>query len=119
MNIINENQQKFEPDTAIVDRAYENLNSEFIYNQDAHGQIEKDETGEPIYGEDTEPTEQNTQVYESNFAVGDFIPKTATDDEIAANIRSLNKNQRMVLDVLHQWTSNYVKNVSSKKKSSY
>ena len=119
MNIINENQQKFEPDTAIVDRAYENLNSEFVYNQDAHGQIEKDETGEPIYGEDTEPTQQNTQVYESNFAVGDFIPKTATDDEIAANIRSLNKNQRVVLDVLHQWTSNYVKNVFSKKKSSY
>ena len=29
----------------MVDRAYENPNSEFLDNQDAHGQIENDETG--------------------------------------------------------------------------
>ena len=50
------------------------------------------------------------------MVLGDFIPKKATDDEIAANIRSLNKKQHMVFDVLHQWARNYVKNVSSKKK---
>ena len=115
MDIINENQQKFEPYAAIVDRAYENLNSEFVDNQDVHGQIQNDETGEPIYSEDTEPTEQNSQVHESNLALGDFIPKIATDDEIAANIRSLNKKQHMMFDLLHQWARNYVKNVSSKK----
>ena len=92
-----------------------NLNSEFFDSQDAHDKIENDETGEPTYGEYTEPTEQKTQVHESNLALGDFIPKIATDDEIAANIRSLSKNQRMVFDVLHQWVRNYVKNVSSKK----
>ena len=96
----------------MVDRVYENLNSEFVDNQDAHGQIENDETGEPIQSEDTEPTEQNSQVHESNLASGNFIPKIATDDEIAANIRSLNKKQCMVFDVLHQWARNYVKNVS-------
>ena len=117
MDIINENQQKFEPYAAIVDRAYENLNSEFVDNQDVHGQIQNDETGEPIYSEDTEPTEQNSQVHESNLALGDFIPKIASDDEIAANIRSLNKKQRIMFDVLHQWARNYVKNVFSKKKS--
>ena len=45
MDIINENQQKFESYTTIVDRAYENLNSEFVDNQDVHGQVENDETG--------------------------------------------------------------------------
>ena len=49
------------------------------------------------------------------MALGDFIPKIATDDEIAANIRSLNKKQHMMFDLLHQWARNYVKNVSSKK----
>ena len=48
MDIFNENQQKFEPYAAIVDRAYENLNLDFVDNQDAHGQIENDETGKPI-----------------------------------------------------------------------
>ena len=116
MDIINENQQKSEPYAVMVDKAYENLNSKFVDNQDAHGQIENDETGEPIYSEDTEPTEQNSEVHESTLASGDFIPKIATDDEVAANVRSLNKKQRMVFDVLHQWARNYVKNVSSKKK---
>ena len=116
MDIINENQQKFEPYAAIVDRGYENLNSEFVDNKDAHGQIENDKTGEPIYREDTEPTEQNSQVHESNLALEDLIPKIATDDEITANIKNLNKKQHMVLDKLHQWARNYVKNVSSKKK---
>ena len=57
IDIINENQHKFEPYAAIVDRANKNLNSEFVGNQDAHGQIENDKTGKPIYSEDTEPTE--------------------------------------------------------------
>ena len=117
MDIINENQENFEPYSAIVDRAYENLNSEFVDNQDAYGQIENDKTGKPIYNEeDAEPHEQNTQVDESNLALGDFIPKIATDNEIAPDIRNLNKKQRIVFDVLHQWAKNYVKNVSSKKK---
>ena len=60
IDIINENQQKFEPYAAIVDRANKNLNSEFVGNQDAHGQIENDKTGEAIYSEDTEPIEHNS-----------------------------------------------------------
>ena len=38
LDIIDNNRQKFEPYAAMVDRAYENLNSEFVDNQDAHGQ---------------------------------------------------------------------------------
>ena len=69
--------------------------------QNLFGQIKNGETGEPIYGVDTEPTKQNFQVPESNLASGDFIPKIATHDEIAANIRRLNKKQHIVFDVLH------------------
>ena len=57
LDIIDNNRQNFEPYAAMVDRAYENLNSEFVDNQDAHGQIENNETGQPTYSEDTEPTE--------------------------------------------------------------
>ena len=53
MDIINDNQQKFQPYAAMVERAYENLNLEFVDNQDAHGEIENDETGKPIYSEYT------------------------------------------------------------------
>ena len=60
----------------MVDRVYENLNSKFVDNQDAHGQIENDETGEPIHSEDTEPTEQYSQVHQSNLASGNFIYET-------------------------------------------
>ena len=84
--------------------------------QDAHDQTDYYEMGEAIYSEDTEPTEQNSQVHGSNLASGDFIPKIAPGDEITANIRSLNKKQRMVFDVLHQWARNYVKKCFFKKK---
>ena len=96
----------------VVDREYENLNSEFVDNQDTHGQIKNDETGQPIYSEDTEPTEQSFQVHEPNLASGHFMSKIPTDDEIAANIRSLKKKQHMVFDVLHLWARNYVKSIS-------
>ena len=101
MDIINENQQKFEPYAAMVDKAHENLNSDFVDNQDTHGQIENDETSESIYSEDIEPIEQNSQVHELSLASGDCIPKLPIDGEIAADIRSFNKKQRMVFDVLH------------------
>ena len=114
MDTINENQQKFEPYAAIVDRAYENLDSEFVDNQDAHGQIENDETGEPIYSEDAEPTEQNSQVHESNLASGYFMPKIVTRDKIATSISSLDKKPRILFDMQYQWARSYTKIVFSK-----
>ena len=70
----------------MVDRAYINLNSEFMDNQDARGRIENYKTGQPICTEDADPTEQSSQVHESNMAPGDFMPEIPTDDKIAANI---------------------------------
>ena len=48
MDVINGNQQKFERYAAMVDRVYENFNSEFVDIPAVHGQIENDEIGEPI-----------------------------------------------------------------------
>ena len=48
------------------------------------------------------------------FAIRRSAPKTTTDFKIAANIKSFNKKQLLVFDVLHQWARNYVRNVSSK-----
>ena len=48
LDIIDNNRQKFKPYAIMVDRAYENLNSEFVDNKDAHKQIENDETGQSI-----------------------------------------------------------------------
>ena len=76
----------------MVDRAYGNLNPKFVDNQDAHEQIENDETGQPIYSEDTEPTEHSPQVHESNLAPGELLPKMPSDDKIAVLLVSLIKN---------------------------
>ena len=108
LDIIDNNRQKFGPYAAMVDRAYENLNSEFVDNQDAHGQIENDETGQSTYSEDTERTEQSSQIHGSHLAPGEFMPRIPNDEKIAASIRTLNKKQCMVFDVLDQWARNYV-----------
>ena len=109
MDVTNDNQQMFEGYTAMTDKVYGNLNSKFVDNQKAHGQMKNSKTDEALNGEDTEPTEQGYRVHESNLASGDFIAKIPTDEETAASIskKSLNK-KRIVFHVLHQWATNYV-----------
>ena len=92
MDIINANQQKFEPYAAMVDKAHENLNLDFVDSQDTHGQIENDETSESIYSEDTEPIEQNSQVHELSLASGDFIPKLQLMMKLLQISEALTKN---------------------------
>ena len=77
MDIINENQKKFDPYAAMVDRAYENLNSEFVDKRDVHDQIENGETDEPIYSEDAESTEQYSQVQGVKFGIRRFHTKNS------------------------------------------
>ena len=85
MDIINDNRKKFESYTSMTVRAYENLNSELIYNLDSHGEIENDTTSELIYSQNTQPTEQSSQVHESNLASGDFMPKLPANDVVLIN----------------------------------
>ena len=51
----------------------------------------------------------------SNFSFGSFMPQILTDDEIAANIKSLNKKQRDVFNIAHKWARDYVKGMSQKR----
>ena len=44
LNTVNFNRQKFDPYAHLVDEAYANFNADLIYNQDAYGQVENDET---------------------------------------------------------------------------
>ena len=48
MDIIKGSQQNFERYVGMVDRMYENFNSEFIDIPAVHGKIENDEIGKPI-----------------------------------------------------------------------
>ena len=114
MDVTNENQQQFALYVAMTDRVYENLSSVFVGNQDANGEIENGETGKSIYSEDTEPSEQNSEVHESNLASGYFMPKIVTRDKIATSISSLNKKPRILFDMEYQWARSYTKTVFSK-----
>ena len=114
MDVTNENQQQFALYVAMTDRVYENLSSVFVGNQDANGEIENGETGKSIYSEDTEPSEQNSKVHESNLASGYFMPKIVTRDKIATSISSLNKKPRILFDMEYQWARSYTKIVFSK-----
>ena len=114
MDVTNENEQQFALYAAMTDRVYENLSSVFVGNQDANGEIENGETGESIYSEDSEPTEQNSQVHESNLVSGYFMPKIVTRDKIAINISSVNKKPRILFDMQYQWARSYPKIVFSK-----
>ena len=114
MDVTNENQQQFALYVAMTDRVYENLSSVFVGNQDANGEIENGETGKSIYSEDTEPSEQNSEVHESNLASGYFMPKIVTRNKIATNISSLNKKPRILFDMQYQWARSYTKIVFSK-----
>ena len=43
------------------------------------------------------------------------MPQILADDEIAANIKSLNKKQRDVFNISHKWARDYVKGMSQKR----
>lgn len=79
MDVTNDNQQTFEAYTAMADKVYGNLNSKFVDNQKARGQIKNCKTDEALNGDDMEPTEQNYRAHESNLASADFIAKIPTD----------------------------------------
>ena len=42
------------------------------------------------------------------------MPQILTDDEIAANIKSLNKKRRDIFNIAHKWARDYAKSMSRK-----
>ena len=106
--IIRNNQRKFEPYAELADEAYENFNAELIDNQNAYGQIENDETITASYSEDS--TERDGyQNSSENLSSSSLMPEIPPDNEIAGSTRSLNEKQRMVFNVVHKWSRNFIK----------
>ena len=91
------NRLRFESYADLVDAAYTNWNAELVSNQDAYGEIESFETKDALYSEHVTCLENNENRSIPNFSIKSFIPQILTGDEIAANIKSLNKKKRDVL----------------------
>ena len=91
------NRLRFESYADLVDAAYTNRNAELISNQDAYGEIENFETKGALYSEHVTCLENNENRSIPNFSIRSFIPQILAGDEIAANIKSLNKKKRDVL----------------------
>lgn len=91
------NRLRFESYADLVDAAYTNRNAELISNQDAYGEIENFETKGALYSEHVTCLENNENRSIPNFSIRSFIPQILTSDEIAANIKSLNKKKINVL----------------------
>ena len=91
------NRLRFESYADLVDAAYTNWNAELVSNQDACGEIESFETKDALYSEHVTCLENNENRSIPNFSIRSFIPQILAGDEIAANIKSLNKKKRDVL----------------------
>ena len=89
--VINTNRLRFESYADLVDEAYTNWNTELASNQDAYGKIKNFETNGASYNKHVTCIENNENRSISIFLFGNFIPQVLTDDEIAKNIKSLNK----------------------------
>ena len=106
---------RFEPYADLVGEAYTNWNAELVSNQDAYEQIENFEANGASYNEHVTCIENNENRSISNFSFGSFMPQILTDDEIAANIKSLNKKQGDVFNIAYKWARDYVKGMSQKR----
>ena len=91
------NRLRFESYVDLVNAAYTNWNAELVSNQDAYGEIESFETKDALYSEHVTCLENNENRSIPNFSIRSFIHQILTSDEIAANIKILNKKKRNVL----------------------
>ena len=112
--IVHNNEHKFEPYTELVDEAYENFNTELVDNQDSYGQIENDESVTASYSEEAKATE-DSENSSANLYSASLMPEIPPDNEIAGSIRSLNEKQPMVFNVVHKWSRNFIKSLSTKR----
>ena len=112
--IVHNNRRKFEPYAELVDKAYENFNAELVDNQDSYGQIENDKTFTLSHNEDETETEDSENISKKLYSAS-LMPEIPPDNEIAGSIRSLDEKQRMVFNVVHKWSRNFIKSLSTKR----
>ena len=99
IEIVNENRNKIEPYSELADNALMHYNMELRSNEEQEPVLENYEIDDVT---ETEELTHNTQnVVDISILHQQYFHR---DDEISANIRSLNLKQRQVFDFVHSWT---------------
>ena len=115
--IVNENKQRFEPFSDLVDTALCNLHENVSNKRDSYAQQENDEVSDIIQttAQLLDEEEQDDSVILDDDNIPGILPKNIipvmSDDEINRNIRSLNVNQRMIFEVIKKWSRDHTKNL--------
>ena len=118
IQIINRNKVSFEPDGDLVDLVLQNYQSGIVHNQDAFGQQENEEVNEMSYqrecnehGDENEHREPEDSSHETFTCK---VNNLLSDSEINSHVRSLNKKQRDIFDVVLDWAKRFVQISKSK-----
>ena len=114
MEIINRNKLAFEPDGDLVEVVLQNYQSDVVHNQDAFGQQENEEVNEMSYqrecneyGDENEHREPEDSSHETFTCK---VNNLLSDSEINSHVRSLNKKQRDIFDIVLDWAKRFVQN---------
>ena len=119
LEIINLNRMKVEPYTALVDDALERLATHQEANIDPFGQYENDEVNDRLNEElqnlDIDESFRDEMIYaDIGFGCNRSTLPVFQDSIISENICTLNPKQRQVFEIIHKWSRDYGKNLSSK-----
>ena len=119
LEIINLNRMKVEPYTTRVEDALERLATHQEANIDPFGQYENDEVNDRLNEElqnlDIDESFRDEMIYaDIGFGCNRSTLPVFQDSIISENICTLNPKQRQVFEIIHKWSRDYGKNLSSK-----
>ena len=109
--LVDNNRKLFEPHSEMIDDAF--LNFQRVLQPDPILEYEDDETEQLV--PERESDDENSDNEGNVFSLGDSIvqPTVVADEEINVRIRSLNRQQKEVFDVVHSYGSRHLKNLNS------
>ena len=115
LDIVNQNKQNIEPFAELVDEAFEHYHADLDINMNAFAQQENEEVEDLLSNTNEELDEEpnNDAITEASRVFSD-VPCVLPDNEINEKIRSLNKKQREIFDVVLSWANNFVKSKNCK-----
>ena len=116
IDIINANKQVFEPFGDLVDSALLPMRTSIAHNHAFSGQ-ENDQVQQELL--DTvsdlvfkDPAD-DAVVINNNYAISNISNSIIHDDGLNEKIRSLNRKQRQIFDIIDGWAKNDVKNLQA------
>ena len=120
LETVNLNRIKIEPYAVLVEDALERLATNQESNIDPFGQQENEEVSERL-NEDFKDLNSDESFVDDDMIHADIgLGRNGStlplyqDSIISENIRSLNAKQRQLFEVIHNWSRDYMKNLSSK-----